>query len=136
MTTMTHNILPVFRLAAIVYIVVLTFTFFFLPESFAKEKRDELRRRHASEEPQNTRKNLLQSLVSKVKMIFAPLKGLKPKYNERTGRRNWRLFFCTLHALLIEISTNYAPSLLIIYLTAKFHFKPDQASFAFYLKGP
>jgi len=127
-TTGTHNILPVYRLAAILHVLVLVFTFFFLPESFTMEKRNELLRR-SSEESQNNRNGLFQPIVSKLKTIVAPLKVLKPKYDERTGRRNWRLFFCTLHALLVEIGGNYAHTILVIYLTARFNYKPDQMGF-------
>ncbi|KIK58154.1 hypothetical protein GYMLUDRAFT_246195 [Collybiopsis luxurians FD-317 M1] len=127
-TTKTHNVLPVFRSAAILNALNLLFTCFFLPESFPKEKRDELRRR-ASEETQYHRKGSIRQLVSKLGAAFAPMKMLKPVYNEQTGRRNWRLVWCALYILLVEIGGNYTPTAAVIYLTARFNYKADDIGF-------
>ncbi|KAE9397392.1 MFS general substrate transporter [Gymnopus androsaceus JB14] len=94
-TTGTHNILPVYRLAAILHVLVLVFTFFFLPESFTMEKRNELLRR-SSEESQNNRNGLFQPIVSKLKTIVAPLKVLKPKFNYKPDQMGFFLAFLSL----------------------------------------
>ncbi|KAF9068291.1 major facilitator superfamily domain-containing protein [Rhodocollybia butyracea] len=129
LTLGTQSILPVFRAAAVFNLLAFLFALLFLPESFTIEKRAELRRRAESAESRNLRKGFLKRLVLKSKAAVAPFNNLKPVYNERTGRHNWRTFVCALHLLLVETGANYAPTIMIIYLTAKYSYKPDEMGF-------
>ncbi|KAF5349455.1 hypothetical protein D9757_012422 [Collybiopsis confluens] len=127
-TTQTHDVLLVFRAATVLNVLNLLFTIFFLPESFSKERREELRRR-AAEETQHRQGGFFQMIISKLGAAFSPVRMLKPVYNQNTGKRNWRLVWCALHIFIGEIGSSYTPTIAVIFLTVKFNYKPDETGF-------
>ncbi|ESK91385.1 tetracycline-efflux [Moniliophthora roreri MCA 2997] len=126
-TTYTNEILPVYILAASIQALTLVYIAFVLPESFSREKRDALRgekeaeaaRIAASRSHMSVHRRILHSFLSSL----GPLKNLKPTYNERTGRRNWRLIILTIHIFLAMVGAGYVVTAMIIYLTSMYGYK-------------
>jgi hypothetical protein len=99
----------------------------FLPESFPKEKRDELRRQRLAQQnaAANTWHKSLNRLTSMIAVAFEPLKQLAPT-RRADGRRNWRVAFCAIHIIIAMFASTYAPIALLLLYTTKFGYNPAQ----------
>ncbi|KAH7885072.1 MFS general substrate transporter [Phlebopus sp. FC_14] len=118
-TTKTNNPLIVYYLSCLLFVATFLYVFFFLPESFPKEKRDELRRRRLAETADGH-----QPPTSSL-LFFEPLKVLIPSYRP-DGGRNWRLVWCAVHIFIVMTATTYAGMGFVVLVTTKYHLTPVQ----------
>ncbi|KAK1234376.1 hypothetical protein PQX77_002414 [Marasmius sp. AFHP31] len=127
-TTYTHEVLLVFYISVSLDALACFYVLFILPESFTKDKRDELQRERAEETSQHVaemshlprRKRIVKRLASYV----GPFKILKPTLNERRGRRNWRLLISSAHIFTASLGSGYSGFAMVIFLTSKYNYKP------------
>ncbi|KAJ7248268.1 major facilitator superfamily domain-containing protein [Mycena haematopus] len=125
-TTGSGQDLPVYFVAASIWIALFAYIYLLVPESFPKHKRDELRRALAST-TQGPAKIWLRSLVQP---ILEPLNQLKPIRNPDTGKQSWRLVLCAIHVLLVDVGGAYGATALIVYLTAVQRYTPQETGYA------
>ena len=98
-----------------------------LPESFPISKRNELRSRREEETlavPRSWAKEMQASLA----IIFEPLQQLKPTYNFSTGKQNWRLVYCAIHAFIVAVADGYAVLAMILFFTTQYKYTPAEVS--------
>ncbi|KAF9261434.1 MFS general substrate transporter [Marasmius fiardii PR-910] len=133
-TTHTHRALPVYYVAASIHALNLLYIIFLVPESFAKEKRDDLERERIEEA--SRRKAIVSQLPVRKRLLYrlseylGPLKLLKPSIDKRTGRRNWRLFICAVHVFLVMLGAGYATMAMMTLLTSIYNYKPADTGYA------
>ncbi|KAG7092937.1 hypothetical protein E1B28_009241 [Marasmius oreades] len=133
-TTYTQKALPVYYVAASIHALNFLYIAFVLPESFTREKRDNLKRERVKEA--SRRNTVLAQLPARKRLFYrlseciGPLKALKPSLNERTGRRNWRLFICAVHIFLLMLGAGHATMAMLTFLTSKHNYKPVDTGYA------
>ncbi|KAJ7104122.1 MFS general substrate transporter [Mycena belliarum] len=133
-TTRADNVQPVYFVAAAIWSSVLIYSWAFLPESFPKARREELRREREDQartavlaHPEDAKPWAVQH---KLAVFFEPLQQLKPRHDPVTGRSNWRLVYCAVHIFFAEIGGAYAVSALVIHLTSHYDYTPQDTGYA------
>ncbi|KAJ7078514.1 MFS general substrate transporter [Mycena epipterygia] len=126
-TTRSDRDLPVYYAAGTIWVTLFAYIYLFVPESFPKHKRDELRRELASASQGLPPKSWLRR---KIQPVLEPLAQIKPTRNVETGARNWRLVLCALHVFLADLGGGYGATALIVYLTAVERYTPQETGYA------
>lgn len=131
-TTRTSNLLAVYFIAGALWIVGLLYVWLFLPESFPKAKRDELRlQRQVQSERVAPTRGVLHRALARPAAVLAPLKHLAPARNPATGKRNWRLFLCAVHMFFAGLGGGYAVASLVTIITSLYQYTPREVSIVF-----
>ena len=126
-TERTQNSLIVYYVALAIHVVLICSTWIFLPESLSAERRKQL-----YEEEAETLTTGIQpgGIIRRVRALFTtilhPLAFVWPLADSMTGKRNLRIMWCSLHSFLRTLGTGYISSVILVYLTTKTHFKPDE----------
>lgn len=109
----------------------------FLPESFPKGKRDELRRQRLAKQDMeaSTHHNPLNRIISMIAVAFEPLKQLAPT-RRMDGTRNWRVAICAIHIIIAALGETYAPVALLLLYTTKYNYNPAQVCRTTFLEIP
>ncbi|KAF8218225.1 MFS general substrate transporter [Mycena galopus ATCC 62051] len=124
-TTRSGQDLPVYYVAAAIWIVLFAYISLLIPESFPKHKRDELRRALVSAQGSSSESWLWNA----IRPVLEPLRQLKPTRNPETGTRNWRLVLCAIHILLVDLGYAYGSTAFIVYLTAVYRYTPQETGY-------
>ncbi|KZT23870.1 MFS general substrate transporter [Neolentinus lepideus HHB14362 ss-1] len=133
-TTRFHNVLVVYYLSAAMFASIWVYVFLLIPESFSKEKRDELRRQRKAK-AQEAEVSVAGSRLDKAKhylirtVVPEPLKEFKPTRNPVTGKRNWRLFYCAVHIIFTQLADAYGAVSMVLFLTAKHNYEPSETGY-------
>ncbi|KAJ7621052.1 MFS general substrate transporter [Roridomyces roridus] len=101
----------VYCVAVAIWTPLLAYIYFLVPESFPKNKRDELL---AATQGGG-------SGWRKFRAIFEPLAELA---------RSWRLGICALHALLVDLGGSYGVTAMLVFLTGVQRYTPQEAGYA------
>ncbi|KAJ6602800.1 MFS general substrate transporter [Mycena vulgaris] len=132
-TTRADNARPVYFVAGVIWTSALIYIWTFLPESFPKARREELRRQREDQaraaalaNPGNKKPS---AFAAKMTIILEPLQQLKPRRDPVTGKSNWRLIYCAIHIFFAEIGGTYIVSALIVYLTTQFNYTPQDTGY-------
>lgn len=123
-TKRADNVLVVYCLSAGMLAALGAYVFFVVPESFTRDRREALRRQRA-EAQRASGSSSWRRLVAP----FEPLKQFRPARNPRTGRRNWRLFYCAVHIFAAQLADAYGAVSIVLYLTARFDYKPSETGY-------
>jgi hypothetical protein len=130
-TTKTNDPLIVYYICIAVLGMTSIYVSALLPESFAKEKRDELRRQRLAQQNMEAgaHHNYLNRLTSMLALAFEPLKQLIPT-RKPDGKLNWRVAFCAIHIIIAMLADTYAPVALLLLYTTKYGYSPSQVCWA------
>ncbi|KIJ62966.1 hypothetical protein HYDPIDRAFT_41647 [Hydnomerulius pinastri MD-312] len=122
LTSKTNNPLIVFYLANGLFVATFLYVAFFLPESFPKEKREELQRLRISQSDESSNTSGISSCLL---VVFEPLKSILPSHKP-DGTRNWRLFWCAVHIFVVMLANTYAGAGWLVIATTKYHLDAAQ----------
>jgi len=127
-TERTKNSLIVYYVALAIHVVLICSTWMFLPESLSVEKRKQLHEEREAETltTGNKPRGIIRCVQALFTTILHPLAFVWPLVDPTTGTRNLRVMWCSLHSFLSSLGTGYIASAILVYLTAKAHFKPDE----------
>ena len=67
-------------------------------------------------------------MQSSLAIIFEPLRQLKPTYNLTTGKQNWHLVYCAIHAFIVAVADDYAVLAMILFFTTQYQYTPAEVS--------
>ncbi|KAG2150711.1 MFS general substrate transporter [Suillus bovinus] len=126
-TTKTNNPLIVYYISISILGAIFLYVLALLPESFPKEKRDELRRQRLAQQnvEASARRNLSSRLISTITIMFEPLKQLIP-VRKADGKRNWRVVYCAIHIVIAMLADSYASAALLLLYTTKYSYNSAQ----------
>lgn len=126
-TTQIHNDTTVYLISLLMLAITVVFTAFLLPESFPAEKRDLLRlERLAQTSSVPDRPSFAQRLKASTAIILEPLELLRPTINPWTGKKNWRLVWCTAHIMVVTLADAYAFPAVMLFFSTKYKYTPAQ----------
>lgn len=127
-TTQSHSTLTVYLVSLMIIALTCIYIALVLPESFPISKRDELRCRR-EEETLNAPRSWARRMQLSLAIIFEPLRQLKPTYNPSTGKQNWRLVYCAVHAFIVAVADSYAVLAMILFFTTQYQYSPAEVSY-------
>lgn len=129
-TTRMDNVVPVYGVAGAMLAAAWAYVYFILPESFPREKREELRRQRLAQAQEaasaDTQQQKGQRVLAALAVPLEPLKQLRPSHNPVTRRRNWRLLYCAVHAFFAEVGGSYSVLSIITFLTTRYNYTPAE----------
>ena len=99
-----------------------------MPESFTAEKRRLLREEQEAEVVHSPaeQRGMLSKTKAMISATLHPLAFLWPPVDPVTEKRNLRVLWCAIHNFLASLGTGYISTAMLVFLTAKAHFKPDE----------
>ncbi|KAI0917118.1 hypothetical protein AcW1_007603 [Taiwanofungus camphoratus] len=132
-TTRMDNVVPVYGVAGAMLAAAWAYVYFILPESFPREKREELRRQRLAQAQEaasaDTQQQKGQRVLAALAVPLEPLKQLRPSHNPVTRRRNWRLLYCAVHAFFAEVGGSYSVLSIITFLTTRYNYTPAETGY-------